>query len=117
MIVAMSAVIVVLAGAAAMHVATEHWVMPQVHHVLLLLGAGLFLIFGHFFLFMSYRVGPTSAVAPFYYFFTFWAVVSGLVVFGQLPNMLALGGIVLVVASGLAIVLLDERRRRLAPVA
>jgi len=117
MIVAMSAVIVVLAGAAAMHMATEHWVMPKVHHVLLLLGAGLFLIFGHFFLFMSYRVGPTSAVAPFYYFFTFWAVVSGLVVFGQLPNVLALSGIVLVVASGLAIVFLDERRRRLAPVA
>jgi hypothetical protein len=43
-------------------------------------------------------------------------VLSGLVVFGQLPNTLALGGIVLVVASGLTIVLLDERRRRIAPV-
>ncbi|WP_291391395.1 DMT family transporter [Devosia sp.] len=117
MIVAMSAVIVVLVGAAALHVATESWVMPQAHHLLLLAGSGLFLIFGHFFIFMAYRVGPTSAVVPFYYFFTFWAVVSGLTVFGQLPNALALAGIALVVASGLAIVLLDERRRRLAPVA
>jgi drug/metabolite transporter (DMT)-like permease len=116
MIVAMSAVVVVLAGAAAMHVSTETWVMPQGQHLLLLAGAGFFLIFGHFFIFMAYRVGPTGAVAPFYYFFTFWAVLSGLVVFGQLPNTLALGGIVLVVASGLTIVLLDERRRRLAPV-
>ncbi len=117
MIVAMSAVVVVLIGAGTMHLFTEAWVMPQVHHLLLLAGAGLFLIFGHFFLFMSYRIGPTGAVAPFYYFFTFWAVVSGLLVFGQLPNALAIGGILLVVASGLAIVLLDERRRRLAPVA
>ncbi len=117
MIVAMSAVIVVLVGAGAMHLATESWVVPQPHHLMLLAGAGLFLIGGHYFLFMAYRIGPTSAVAPFYYFFTFWAVVSGLVVFGQLPNWLALAGIVLVVASGLAIVLLDERRRRLAPVA
>ena len=40
-------------------------------------GAGLFLIFGHFFIFMAYRVGPTSVVAPFYYCFTVWAVIAG----------------------------------------
>lgn len=117
MIVAMSAIIVVLLGAAAMHLATEQWVAPQTHHLLLLGGAGLFLIFGHFFIFMAYRVGPTGVVAPFYYFFTFWAVLSGLVVFGQFPNLMAISGIVLVVAAGLTIVLLDERKRRLVPVA
>lgn len=117
MIVAMSAIIVVLIGAGAMHLATEQWVAPQAHHLLLLAGAGLFLIFGHFFIFMAYRVGPTGVVAPFYYFFTFWAVLSGLVVFGQFPNLLAISGIVLVVAAGLTIVLLDERKRRLVPVA
>lgn len=117
MIVAMSAIIVVLIGAGAMHLATEQWVVPQGHHLLLLAGAGFFLIFGHFFIFMAYRVGPTGVVAPFYYFFTFWAVLSGLVVFGQFPNLLAISGIVLVVAAGLTIVLLDERKRRLAPVA
>lgn len=117
MIVAMSAIIVVLVGAGAAHLVTEQWVTPQTHHVLLLGGAGLFLIFGHFFIFMAYRVGPTGVVAPFYYFFTFWAVLSGLVVFGQFPNVLAISGIVLVVASGLTIVVLDERKRRLVPVA
>lgn len=117
MIVAMSAIIVVLLGAGAMHLATENWVVPQTHHLLLLAGAGLFLIFGHFFIFMAYRVGPTGVVAPFYYFFTFWAVLSGLLVFGQFPNVLAISGIVLVVAAGLTIVLLDERKRRLVPVA
>ncbi len=117
LIVAMSAVVVVLIGAGAMHVATEQWVMPGLHHVLLLLGSGLFLISGHFFIFMAYRVGPTGVVAPFYYFFTFWAVLSGLIVFGQFPNTLALAGIALVVASGLTVVLLDNRRRKLAAVA
>jgi len=117
MIVAMSAIIVVLLGAGVMHLATEQWVVPQTHHLLLLAGAGLFLIFGHFFIFMAYRVGPTGVVAPFYYFFTFWAVLSGLLVFGQFPNLLAISGIVLVVAAGLTIVLLDERKRRLVPVA
>lgn len=117
MIVAISAVVVVLAGAGIAHLVSEQWVMPETRHLLLIGGAGLFLIFGHFFIFMAYRVGPTSLVAPFYYCFTVWAVISGLVVFGQFPNALAVCGILLVVASGLTIVSLDERRRRLTVVA
>jgi drug/metabolite transporter (DMT)-like permease len=117
MIVAISAVVVVLIGASVAHLATEDWVTPGPPHLTLLVCAGFFLIFGHFFIFMAYRIGPTGVVAPFYYSFTVWAVISGLVVFSELPNALALCGIALVVASGLAIVLLDERRRRLTVVA
>ena len=117
MIVAISAVVVVLIGAGAAHLVSERWVMPGTHHLLLMAGAGFFLIFGHFFIFMAYRVGPTSAVAPFYYCFTVWAVISGLLVFGQFPNALAVCGILLVVGSGLTIVSLDQRQRRLAVVA
>jgi len=117
MIVAISAVVVVLVGAGIAHLVSEPWVMPEPRHLLLIAGAGLFLIFGHFFIFMAYRIGPTSAVAPFYYCFTVWAVISGLLVFGQFPNALAVCGILLVVGSGLAIVSLDERRRRRTVVA
>ncbi|MER8908180.1 DMT family transporter [Mesorhizobium sp. M0854] len=113
MVVAISAVIVVLAGAGVAHLVSEQWVVPEIRHLLLMGGAGLFLIFGHFFIF----VGPTSVVAPFYYCFTVWAVISGVVVFRQLPNALAICGILLVVASGLTIVSLDERKRRLTVVA
>jgi len=38
-------------------------------------------------------------------------VLSGLFVFGALPNALALVGIGLIVGSGVAIVLIDQRRR------
>lgn len=117
MIVAISAVVVVLIGAGAAHLISERWVIPETRHLLLMAGAGFFLIFGHFFIFMAYRVGPTSAVAPFYYCFTVWAVISGLLVFGQFPNALAVCGILLVVGSGLTIVSLDQRQRRLAVVA
>ncbi len=115
-IVAMSAVVVVLAGSTAGHLVLETWVSPSPRALLLLLGSGFFLIFGHFFIFLAYRVGPTSAVAPFYYCFTVWAVISGLVIFQQLPNAMAIAGILLVVGSGLVIVINDERKRRLAPV-
>lgn len=116
LVVAMSAVLVVLIGAAAAHLLSESWVTPGARPLMMLAGSGLFLIFGHFFIFMAYRVGPTSAVAPFYYCFTVWAVISGLLVFGHVPDPLAIAGIALVVGSGLAIVLLNERKRRLAPV-
>ena len=65
---------------------------------------------GHVGLLLAYRLGRTAAVAPFFYSFALWAVLSGVVVFGALPNALALSGIALIVASGVAIVLLDQRR-------
>ena len=117
MIVAISAVVVVLVGAGLAHLLLEEWVMPGRRELLLLLGAGLFLMFAHFFLFMAYRAGQAGIVAPFYYTFTVWAVISGLVVFGELPNMLAICGIALVAFSGLVIVSLDEHRRRLTVIA
>ena len=39
-------------------------------------------------------------------------VVSGLVIWGELPNALALTGIALIAGSGVAIVVLDQRRGR-----
>ena len=44
-------------------------------------------------------------------------MISGVLVFGAVPNPLALAGIALVIASGLAVVLLDQRRPRPSPVA
>jgi drug/metabolite transporter (DMT)-like permease len=116
LIVAMSAVIVVLAGALLGHLIFEQTVTPSLRHIILLAGSGFFLIFGHLFLFLAYRAASASVVAPFYYCFTVWAVISGLVVFGQYPDLLTMIGILLVVSSGLLIVYLSARSRRLAPV-
>jgi drug/metabolite transporter (DMT)-like permease len=100
-------------GALACHLLFEQWVMPETRHLLFLLASGFFLTIGHLCIFLAFRQGATGAVAPFYYMFTVWAVISGLVVFGTFPNALAVAGIILILLSGVAIVLLDERRRRL----
>jgi drug/metabolite transporter (DMT)-like permease len=52
-------------------------------------------------------------VAPFYYTFSVWAVISGLVVFHEFPNTLAVLGILLIIGSGLVIVALDRRSKPL----
>ena len=116
-VVALGAILVVMVGGLIAHLLFERWVVPQLQHLLFLSASGFFLTIGHLCIFLAYRYGATSAVAPFFYMFTIWAVISGVVVFGTFPNALALWGIGLILLSGVAIVLLDERRRRLAPVA
>jgi drug/metabolite transporter (DMT)-like permease len=102
--------ITVLIGSGLLMVATEDVVMPSATHALYLLAAGLFVTFGHFGIFMAYRLGAPGVIAPFFYSFAIWAVISGVVVFDDLPNPLALIGIATIVTSGLGIVLLDRRR-------
>jgi len=55
---------------------------------------------------------PYQHGRPFFYSFALWGVVSGLIVWGELPNALAFAGIALIAGSGIAIVVLDQRRGR-----
>ncbi len=87
----------------------ESWRAPAGWHLAFLALAGLFVTFGHAGLLLAYRLGRTAAIAPFFYSLAVWAVLSGVVVFGALPNALALAGIALIVLSGVAIILLDRR--------
>jgi drug/metabolite transporter (DMT)-like permease len=110
MVVTFATNVMVMVVAAAMSVRFESWQAPMGWHVAFLGFAGLFVTLGHVGLLLAYRLGRTAAVAPFFYSFALWAVLSGLFVFGVLPNALALVGIALIAGSGVAIVLLDQRR-------
>jgi drug/metabolite transporter (DMT)-like permease len=114
-LVAFGASVLVLIGAFVMHLMLEDTIVPSTSHVLLLAGSGLFLFAGHYLLFTAYRLGPTAIVAPYYYFFTIWALVAGAIVFKTLPNLMAIAGIALVIMSGLAVVVFDRFRMRPAP--
>jgi len=59
--------------------------------------------------FLAFRFARAAAVAPFYYTFTLWAVLSGLIVFGDVPNWLSVLGMLLILTSGLASVAMDQR--------
>jgi drug/metabolite transporter (DMT)-like permease len=92
--------------------AFETPVMPGSREVLLMVLSGTMAVSGHLLLYLTYRLGEARTVAPFMYTLTIWAVLSGLVVFGEVPNMLAIAGMVLVALSGLAIIWLDDRQRK-----
>ncbi len=74
--------------------------------------AGFFLMCGHSFVFLAYRMAPARVVAPFSYTFMLWAGLSGVLVFSEVPNALAIGGMVLILLAGLAVILLEGRTRR-----
>jgi drug/metabolite transporter (DMT)-like permease len=108
LVVAFATIIVVMVAAAASNIAFETWMPPPPQNVFKMLAAGFFLMCGHTFVFLAFRHGTAAAVAPFYYSFTLWAVLSGLVVFHDVPNWLSIAGTLLILASGLASIALDR---------
>ena len=67
--------------------------------------------FGHYLLILAHRLAPASILAPFIYTQIIWVVISGYLVFNDLPNHWTLIGGGVVIASGLYL-LYRERKVR-----
>jgi drug/metabolite transporter (DMT)-like permease len=80
------------------------------------LGAGLFLIVGYLTSVMAMRTGDIGLVAPFRYTSLLWAIVLGLVVFGDLPDGWTLLGAAIVIGAGIFTLLRERALRRRAAV-
>ncbi|WP_281285417.1 DMT family transporter [Paracoccus laeviglucosivorans] len=116
--------LVIAVGAGAMEVMgagiagalTESWVVPSAGTLLLTLISSAFLMTAHWLIVRIYRVSHVTAVAPFLYAATVWALLSGWLVFGSVPNELALVGMLVIVTTGGALVAPEFwARRRSAP--
>jgi drug/metabolite transporter (DMT)-like permease len=82
-----------------------YWKAPdQAWHWVLLLVIGLCASIGHYLLIKSYEYAGATLLAPFTYTTVIWAVLSGYLVFGQLPDRWSVGGMAVIVASGLFVV-------------
>lgn len=112
LIVTFSTLLIVLLSAATASFLFETQVSVSFRHVWLMAIAGIFLMCGHLSIFLAFRIAPARVVAPFTYSFMLWAGLSGYFLFGQLPNALAIGGMVLILLAGLAVVLLEGRTRQ-----
>ena len=108
-------IVMVMAGAAIVGLATEHWIMPSSKHLVLMAAAGFFMMLGHMFTFLAYRNASAQAVAPFYYAFMIWAVALGYALFGDIPNTMSMSGMLLILASGLGIIYLERHMSKNRP--
>jgi drug/metabolite transporter (DMT)-like permease len=102
-----NAMVIVLAGGFMW--ATEGWRFVSGLNFLYVLAAGFCVALGQAAVVLAYRRASTTTLAPLFYSFAVWSVLSGLLVFGDLPNSLALFGIVLIVGSGLLLVWINDR--------
>ncbi|MEC3861474.1 DMT family transporter [Mesobacterium sp. TK19101] len=92
----------------------QDWVPLTPTLTWLLLGSTVFIVGGYSFAVMVMRVGDVSFVAPFRYTGLLWAMVLGLVVFGDFPGPTTLLGAAIVVASGVYTLLRERTLRRQA---
>jgi len=95
------------------------WRWPESPQVwLVLAGLGVFGAAGHGLLIVAHKFGPAPVLAPFFYTQLIWMILSGLIVFGDWPQVSTLIGAALVTASG-AFLALRERsailRKPVAP--
>jgi drug/metabolite transporter (DMT)-like permease len=98
-ITAMSAISVTVSGL--LLLPFEAWRLPSPGHVLLLAGAAVTLLGGYYWIVIAMRTGEIAVVAPFRYAATMFAVLSGWIVFGELPDAMTTLGILIVLAAGL----------------
>lgn len=84
-------------------------VPQQPLHLAMLCAIGVLGAVGHFLLIRAHHHAPATLLAPFGYTQLVVVTILGFVVFRQLPNALALGGMALVAASGLGLVLASRR--------
>jgi len=80
----------------------------------LLAGASVFVIGGYLFSVMVMRVGDLSLVAPFRYTSLIWALLLGLVFFGDWPSLLTLAGAAIIAATGIYTLLRERHLKRRA---
>jgi drug/metabolite transporter (DMT)-like permease len=78
------------------------WVTPQQPGHWVLLGViGLLASVGHYLLIRAFDHASATLLAPFSYSGLVWAMLLGLAVFGDFPDAWSLGGMAVIVASGL----------------
>lgn len=86
------------------------WLWPDLFSFALCCLAGFFMVLANTFSFLAFRAGDMSVVAPFRYFYLFFAVIGGVVIFAEIPDAISFTGMTLIVAAG--IYLLHRERLR-----
>jgi drug/metabolite transporter (DMT)-like permease len=90
----------------------EPWPAMSRHEIMLLLIQTASWLVGTFLLVHACRTGPLSVVASFRYSLLVWGAIAGYLVFGELPDILAACGAIIIVLCGLYIFYRETVRNR-----
>lgn len=79
------------------------WRMPDLVGGALLAMLGLLGAISHFMMIQAYAMAPSSTLAPFTYAELVWSVLFGIFLFGEVPDVLTVAGVVVIIVSGLVV--------------
>jgi S-adenosylmethionine uptake transporter len=91
---------------------TRPWSWPLLSDVAILAGCGVLVGVGGIFISQAYRLAEATAVAPFEYAALPVAVFWGWVLWGDLPDLVAWTGLLLIASGGLIVIWREGRWRR-----
>ena len=109
--VALATAIAISGLGAVMQPAVE-WVPVSASAWSLIGGASLAIIGGYLFSVMTIRIGDIGFVAPFRYTAMVWALILGLLMFGEIPDMPTITGTVIIILTGLYLLHRERSVRR-----
>lgn len=79
----------------------ETWLAPSLEELLMIAAAALFVLAGYYSITEAMRRGAVAVISPFRYSVIVWAIIAGIMMFGEWPDLASLLGTGIVMAAGL----------------
>lgn len=98
---------------AASFAAFESWHWPTAREALLIAFSAAVTLLGHLWVIASIRGGDIATVAPFRYAGILWAILLGLIVWGELPDAPSILGMAILIGAGIYVFHRERRTVRL----
>ena len=89
---------------------TFNWRTPSVHDAVLMASLGLMAMSGHLVLTQAFRYASAASLAPFTYGQIVFSGIVGFIAFGHIPDVEAIAGMTVIIASGLCMAYVQSRQ-------
>lgn len=90
----------------------QDWQPVSLYALMLLAASATLVTLANVFIIRAFRAVEVSVVSPFRYFSVVWAILLGYAIWADIPNTLAIAGMLLIVGSGLYTMHRERLRRK-----
>ena len=92
---------------------TGSWVPMNMHLWLVIAGFAILNTITHLGFAKAYQIAPSSVVAPWEYTYILFVVILSFLTFNEVPSSLTIGGMVIIISSGLVMMFSEQINKRL----
>ena len=96
-----------------LNILSKKWIFTDLNIIYKFLIIAVFGTAGIFCLVTAYRIGSPSANAPFEYVLLIYALISGYIIFNEIPDIYSLIGMALIIMSGIYVFIRESFNKRL----